>query len=168
MASIYLFKPPYAIRLGPSLSGRASAYRWCSLPRVHRHRASKPQGSSKRVLPWQITMDQLLFASLSHTHYWYEVGMLRVPTELKTPSEIKAVPASSVSVTWRTLSHTVSPTVSDFLDEPYDEGPQNWYKPKPPASQPLFSTPPVTSDLSPFPLFFAIVRRAAPINHSIR
>ena len=55
------------------------AYRWRSLPRVRRHRASKPQGSSKRVLPWQITMDQLIFASLSHTHYWYEVGMLKVP-----------------------------------------------------------------------------------------
>ena len=24
-------------------------------------------------------MDQLVFASLSHTHYWYEVGMLKVP-----------------------------------------------------------------------------------------
>ena len=34
------------------------AYRWRSLPRVRRHRASKPQGSSKRVLPWQVTMDQ--------------------------------------------------------------------------------------------------------------
>ena len=43
------------------------------------HRASKPQGSSERVLPWQITMDQLIFGSLSHTHYWYEVGMLKVP-----------------------------------------------------------------------------------------
>ena len=40
---------------------------------------SKPQGSSERVLPWQITMDQLIFASRSHTHYWYEVGMLKVP-----------------------------------------------------------------------------------------
>ena len=28
---------------------------------------SKPQGSSKRVLPWQVTMDQSIFASLSHT-----------------------------------------------------------------------------------------------------
>ena len=73
-------KPPYAIGLVPSLSGHAIAYRWCSLPRVRRHRASKPQGSSKRVLlPWQITMDQLMFASLSHTHCWYEVGMLKVP-----------------------------------------------------------------------------------------
>ena len=70
-------KPPYAIGLVPSLSGHAIAHRWRSLPRVRRHRASKPQGSSERVLPWQITMDQLIFASLSHTHYWYEVGMLR-------------------------------------------------------------------------------------------
>ena len=78
-ASIYLFKPPYAIGSVPSLSGHAIAYRWRSLPRVHRHRFSKPQGSSKRVLPWQVTMDQLICASLSHTHYWYKVGMLKVP-----------------------------------------------------------------------------------------
>ena len=72
-------KPPYAIGSVPSLSGHATAYRWRSLPRVRRHRASKSQGSSERVLPWQVTMDQLIFASLSHTHYWYEVGMLKVP-----------------------------------------------------------------------------------------
>ena len=80
-------KPPYAIGSVPSLSGHAIAYRWRSLPKVRRHRASKPQGSSERVLPWQITMDQLIFASLSHTHYWYEVGMLKVPAW----SEVKAV-----------------------------------------------------------------------------
>ena len=40
--------------------------------------ASKPQGSFERVLPWQVTMDQIICASLSHTHYWYEVGMLKV------------------------------------------------------------------------------------------
>ena len=68
-------KPPYLIGSVPSLSGHAIAYRWRSLPRVRRHRASKPQGSSERVLPWQITMDQLIFASLSQ----YEVGMLKVP-----------------------------------------------------------------------------------------
>ena len=72
------FKPPYAIGSVPSLSGHAFAYRWRSLPRVRRHRARKPQGSSERVLPWQVTMDQLICASLSHTHYWYEVGMLKV------------------------------------------------------------------------------------------
>ena len=74
-----LMKPAYAIGSVPSLSSHANAYRWRSLPRVRRHRASKPQGSSERVLPWQIIMDQLIFASLSHTHYWYEVGMLKVP-----------------------------------------------------------------------------------------
>ena len=47
---IYL-KPPYAIRSVPSLSGHAIACRWRSLPRVRRHRASKPQASSERVLP---------------------------------------------------------------------------------------------------------------------
>ena len=39
-------KPPYAIGSVPSLSGHAIAYRWRSLPRVRRHRASKPQGNS--------------------------------------------------------------------------------------------------------------------------
>ena len=72
-------KPPYAIGSVPRLSGHAIAYRWRSPPRVRRHRASKPQGSSERVLPCQVTMDQLICASLSHTHYWYEVGMLKVP-----------------------------------------------------------------------------------------
>ena len=75
---IYL-KPPYAIGSIPSISDHAIAYRWRSLPRVRRHRASKPQGSSERVLPWQVTMDQLICASLSHTHYWYEGGILKVP-----------------------------------------------------------------------------------------
>ena len=45
-------KAPYAIEPVPSLSGHAIAYRWRSLPRVRRHRASKPQGSFERVLPW--------------------------------------------------------------------------------------------------------------------
>ena len=72
-------KPPYDIGSVPSLLGHAIAYRRRSLPRVRRHRASKPQGSSERVLPWQVTMDQLICASLSHTHFWYEVGMLKVP-----------------------------------------------------------------------------------------
>ena len=75
---IYL-KPPYAIGSVPGLSGHAIACRWRSLPRVRRHRASKPQGNSEQVLPWQITMDQLICASFSQTHYCYEEGMLKVP-----------------------------------------------------------------------------------------
>ena len=77
---IYL-KLPYVIGSVPILSGRAIAYQWCSLPRVLRHRASKPQGSSEQVLPWQVTMDQSLCASLSHTHYCYEVAMLKGPAK---------------------------------------------------------------------------------------
>ena len=76
-------KPPYAIGSVPSLSGHTIAYRWRSLPRVRRHMASKLQGSSERVLPWQVTMDQLICASLSHIHYlyWNEVGMYYSTTE---------------------------------------------------------------------------------------
>ena len=81
-ASIYLYITAIRHRVSPSLSGHAIAYRWRSLPRVRRHRASKPQGSSERVLPWQFTMDQLICASLSYTHYWYEVGMLKVPASI--------------------------------------------------------------------------------------
>ena len=79
-ASIYLFELPYHDVIGSvsSLSGHAVAYRWRSLPRVRRDRASKPQGGSERVLPWQVTMDRLICASLSHTHYWYKVDILKV------------------------------------------------------------------------------------------
>ena len=94
---IYL-KPPYAIGFVPSLSGHAIAYRWRSLPRVRRHRASKPQGSSERVLPWQVTVDQIISASLSYTHYWYEVGMLKVSVVyLSSKSMIKFIPFYFIS-----------------------------------------------------------------------
>ena len=43
---VHLFIPPTAIGSVPGLSGHANAYRWRSLPRVRRHRASSPQGSS--------------------------------------------------------------------------------------------------------------------------
>ena len=65
----------------------AFAYRWRSLPRVRRHGSSKPQGNSERVLPWQVTMDQIIFAPLSHTHHWYEVGMLKVPAYIEGRSD---------------------------------------------------------------------------------
>ena len=66
-------------RIRPEFVGSCNCVPMAPLPRVRRHRDSQPQGSSERVLPWQVTMDQLIFASLSHTHYWYEVGMLKVP-----------------------------------------------------------------------------------------
>ena len=95
-ASIYLFKPPYVIGPVPSLSGHAIAYRWRSLPRVRRHRATSPQGnSSNGCYLFITTMKQLMCACLfphplqvlyvrmvTHTHYfihyWYKVGMLKV------------------------------------------------------------------------------------------
>ena len=87
---IYLFKPPYyPIGLVPSLSGHAIAYRWRSLPRVRRHRASKPQGCSSNGYCLCITMDQLICASLSHTHYWYGVSMLKYPTYYIFPFEYR-------------------------------------------------------------------------------
>ena len=43
------FKPPYSIGPVPSLPGHVIVYRWRSLPRVRRHSASKPQGSSSRT-----------------------------------------------------------------------------------------------------------------------
>ena len=77
---IYLNRHTYVIGSVPSLSGHAIAYRWRSLPKVRRHRASNPQSSSKRVLPWHVTMDQLIRASLFHIHYWYmKWTMLNVP-----------------------------------------------------------------------------------------
>ena len=39
-------------------------------------------------------MDQLIFASLSHTHYWYEVGMLKVP--VSSPNAMLLRPAHSL------------------------------------------------------------------------
>ena len=61
------------------------------------HGASKSQGSAERVLPWQVTMDQLIFAFLSHTHYWFEVGMLKVPVHYQSnPLLLQVVSFSTV------------------------------------------------------------------------
>ena len=72
-------KPTYATGSVPSLSGHAIAYRWRSLPRVRRHRASKSQGSSERVLPWQVRRSQLglypfcfFCFVLFHDYFFYE------------------------------------------------------------------------------------------------
>ena len=43
---VHIFIPSAAIGPVPSLSGHTIAYRWRSLPRVRRHRASSPQCSS--------------------------------------------------------------------------------------------------------------------------
>ena len=53
---MYLFKTDIRHRVSPEFIGsRNRVPRLRSLPRVRRHRASKRQGSSERVLPWQVT-----------------------------------------------------------------------------------------------------------------
>ena len=58
------------------LSGHAIAYRWRSLPRARRHRASSPQGSSSNGCCLFRYHHRAIYVRLSfHTHYWYEVDM---------------------------------------------------------------------------------------------
>ena len=81
---------PFIYLNRPTPSGQSRVYRVTQLRTDGVHcrefagTASKPPGSLERVLPWQVTMDQSILRSLSHTHYWYEVGMLKVPAD-KTP-----------------------------------------------------------------------------------
>ena len=86
-ASIYSFITAIRHRVSPEFIGSRNCVPMAFTAKSPRHGASKPQGSSKRVLPWQVTMDQLIFASFSHTYYWYEVGMLKVPCTHKEKSE---------------------------------------------------------------------------------
>ena len=66
---VHIFLPaPHTIGSIPSLSGRAIAYRWRSLPRVRWHSASSPQGSSSNACCLCITMDQMLLCSSLFPH----------------------------------------------------------------------------------------------------
>ena len=77
---IYFIRP-CAIGSVPSLSGHAIEYRWRSLPRVRRHRASKPQGSSSNGCCHFAGHHGPTNVRLSFPHplyyYWYEVGVLK-------------------------------------------------------------------------------------------
>ena len=68
-------------------SGQSRVYRVTQLRTdgVHCLESAGTGRVNLKVVPnecclWQVTMDQLIGAFLSHTHYWYEVGMLKVPT----------------------------------------------------------------------------------------
>ena len=79
-ASIYLLKTALRHRVSPDFIGS----RTC-VPMVFTAESPPARGqyTSKRVLRWQFTMDQLIRTIISHTHYWYEVGMLKyhnIPT----------------------------------------------------------------------------------------
>ena len=73
------FKTAIRHRVSPEFIESRSCVPMAFTAVVRRHGASKPQSSSERVLPWQVTMDQYIFSSLSHNHYWYEEGMSKVP-----------------------------------------------------------------------------------------
>ena len=52
-------------RVSPEFIGSCNwVRRWRSLSRARWHRASKPQGSSERVVPWQVTIDHSICTSL--------------------------------------------------------------------------------------------------------
>ena len=73
-AYIYFYRHPPSdqSRVNPVMQLRTDGG---SLPRACRHRVSS-QGSSSSGRGLCITMDQLMCASLSHTHSWYEVGIM--------------------------------------------------------------------------------------------
>ena len=73
---IYLLAP-HTVGLVPSLSGRAIAYRWRSLPRVRWHRALKVVRVTIAAFasPWTKFYCASLF---SHTHYWYKMSMFKL------------------------------------------------------------------------------------------
>ena len=119
--------------------GHAIAYIWRSLPRVRRHGASKPQGSSERVLPWQVTMDQFICASLSHTHYWYEVGMLKAPTgQLLVVVNTVLFLTFSVLVTnpKKTTLHAAGQSRSWSAEQGKKKSKKVWQRPPPPPPPP--------------------------------
>ena len=72
------FKPSYAIGSVPSLSGPAIAYRWRSLPESAGIGPVSPKVVPNECCLGRSPWYQSICASLSHTHYWYEVGMLKV------------------------------------------------------------------------------------------
>ena len=71
-------------------------------------------------------MDQLIYASLSHTHYWYEVGMLKVPAYCGEPvvdlvgSSMYSVPASiSDMMLWTVVGRGVLLSVGPCITYPF-------------------------------------------------
>ena len=67
-------------------------------------------------------MDQLIIASLSHTHYWYEVGMLKVPaikvTRIGTFPHIKINKSKADSYAYEKLirKNRTNPFFSGFFN----------------------------------------------------
>ena len=81
-------KPPYAIGSVPSLSGHAVAYR-CGVNCRESAGTGPVNLNFEQMLRWQVTMDRLICSGLSHSHYWYEVGMLKVPAAKATGTRFR-------------------------------------------------------------------------------
>ena len=59
-------------------------------------------------------MDQLIFASLYHTHYWYEVGMLKVPAvEVNQRLLFEKVSAATLGASFTTPSFSLRVVYTD-------------------------------------------------------
>ena len=63
-------------------------------------------------------MDQLICASLSHTHYWHEVGMLKVPADVATVFRLKVDEEQCKHFTWIYLPPTTTPSLN-IICRPY-------------------------------------------------
>ena len=90
-ASIYLFQIAIRRRVNPKFIGsRNIAYRWRSLSRVRRHSwASKPQGSSKRMLPWAGDHRSInIRFSFPHPLLVYNSGYINSHSMLKVPAAV--------------------------------------------------------------------------------
>ena len=53
-------------------------------------------------------MDQLIVASLSHTHYWYEVGVLKVPAYNKPVAPVAQSRPRNLLTRWDVSSIPVN------------------------------------------------------------
>ena len=78
--SVYLFKTTIRHRVSPEFIGSRNCVPMAFTAESPPAQGHKTQGSSESVLPCRVAMDQLICVSLSHTHYWYEVGMSKVTT----------------------------------------------------------------------------------------
>ena len=102
------------------------------MQRVRRYRASKPQGSSERVLPWQVTMDQLRCASFPHTQYWYQVGMLKAPVRLYATlslADIYSTICGGLPLFDESFPNEDATSASRSLQEGSTKPPRGWVKP---------------------------------------
>ena len=93
---------------------------------VHRRESAGIGPVDLKVVPnecclaWQVTMDQLICTSLSHTHYWHEGGMLKVPADvpIERVFHLKVDEEQCKHFTWIYLPPTTIPSLN-IICRPY-------------------------------------------------